>query len=310
MNRRRLLALLGSTALAGCGARDTSPSARPTTRSTPATPPSNVTVYTEARDAPERPDEVTRESAVAFVAEHEETLVYNELIGDGNPMVRVSGQGPATDVSVDPAEVVVLFEREEGLFLLSSCTGTAEYYCEGSCGSSTTRNASAVTHFVGPDDHVRVPYNAYACRDVLEPYAGDDPSENVELDERDAAAKVQLYDLAPGDHDLDVTVTHRASGDRVLDETFELSLPLTVRTDLTRRKGAYDVRAELPDGTSATGEWTVTGPATYSWTGLSVYVTPAEELVVHTVGGAGIDLPESLCADSAERRKRRSEEEG
>lgn len=285
--------------------------ARPSTRSTPPTPPPNVTVYTETRDAPERPDEVTRESAVAFVAEHEETLVYNELIGEGDPMVRAraSGQGPATDVSVDPAEVVVLFEREGGVFLLSSCTGTAEFYCEGSCGPSMTRNASAVTHFVGPDDHVRVPYNAYACRDVLEPYAGDDPTENVELDERDAAAKVQFYDLALGNHDLDVTVTHRASGDRVLDGTFELSLPLTVRTDLTRRKGVYDVRAELPDGTTATGEWTVNGPASYSWTGLSVYVTPGEDLVVHTVGGEGIDLPESLCADSAERRKRRSEED-
>lgn len=298
MRRRRYLGVLGSVALAGCAGRADPPS---TNRATdPLTPPGNLTVYTEARPMPEPPDSPTVETAQEYVATHEEHLVYNQLIGKADARVRVSGHDYPISVEVEPATTQVVLDREEGVYLLSSCSGEAEYYCEdpepnSSCSRGAGRNAHHVTHFVGGGEHHRVPYNWYACKSSDEPYASDDPAENVQLDERERAARLNLYDFAGLHPTVDVTITHAASADVVLERSYDLSLSLALQPDVTRRKGVYETEATV-DGTTAEGEWTVTDEDAPSWTGLSVYVTPGGEPVILTVGRDGpMQLPESGC---------------
>lgn len=298
MHRRTFLATLGSAALAGCGGRGGLPS---TERDTdPLTPPPNVTVYTDARPSPEVPSSPDAESAREFVAAHEEALVYNELVGAVDRPVEVSGTDYPTSVEVEPATTQVVHEDDAGVYVLSSCSGEAEYYCEdrdpnGGCGRGAGRNAHAVTHFVGDGEHVRVPYNWYACEASDEPYAGDGSSENVALDDRQRAARLNLYDLSGWEPTVDVTVTHRESGDVALERTYEPSLALTVQPDVTRRKGTYDVAVDVA-GAVASGEWTVESPDDPTWTGLCAYVTPVGEPAVLTVGTDGpIELDDTAC---------------
>lgn len=296
MRRRALLATLGSVAVAGCADR-TAPSTRHTD---PLTPPANVTVYTEARPMPDVPSSPSVESAREFVAAHEEALVYNELVGKGDPMVRVSGTDYPISVEVEDATTHVVHEGDAGVYVLSSCSGEAEYYCEnrdpnGGCGRGAGRNAHAVTHFVGDGEHVRIPFNAYSCKEFREPYAAGDPGENVALDDHELAARLNCYDFTGDEPTVDVRIIHAASGDRVLSESYDLSLPLSVQPNVTRRRGVYEIEATV-DGVTAHGEWTVTDPEAASWTGLCVYVTPDGEPTVVTVGRNGpIQLPDSMC---------------
>ena len=298
MRRRALLATLGSVALAGCGERTYSPSTE--RRPDPLTPPANVTVYTEGRPMPEAPESPTVETAREFVATHEEHLVYNQLIGKADTRVRVSGYDYPTSVSVEPATTQVVHETDAGVYLLSSCSGEAEYYCEdrdpnGGCGRGAGRNAHAVTHFVGDGEHRRVPFNAYACKEISDPYASDDPTENVPLDDHDRAAKLNIYDFTGLHPTVDAEITHAASGDLVLSKSYDLSLQLAVQADVTRRRGVYEVEATI-DGVTVHREWTVTDREAASWTGLCVYATPDGEPVIVIAGKNGsIGLPESMC---------------
>ena len=300
MRRRRFIALLGAAATAGCADRSESDVPPRRSEEKMLTPPANVTVYTEARPMPTAPNTPSREGAREFVATHEENLVYNQLIGKADRAVEVSGRDYPTSVEVDPAQTQVVLEREAGVYVLSSCSGRAEYYCEYAdpnrgCGRSSGRNAHAVTHFVGDGEHVRIPYNWYACKRSEGPYESDDPVENVDLDERERGARLNIYDFSGWKPTVEVTITHQNSGDVALEKSYDMSLALAVQPDVARRKGTYTVEVDVA-GATASGEWEITSKNDPSWRGLCIYVSPSGEPAVLTVGTDGpIELHDTGC---------------
>lgn len=318
MRRRALLATLGSALLAGCGSSpdaDTVGAPEETETSTYA-----ETTLSEPKPTPEPPETASPESAERFVREYERATVYNELLpghADGGRGVEVEpgGCGGAKSIDAEEPTTRVLLAGETGVYVASAVSGHVEYACPGSQSASGTRNRNFVTHYLGPDRHAVVPYNYYQCAGRDDPYAGPPADENVSLDtdgdgySEEAPMKAHLYNFHPDTPAVAVWLTHVESGDRVLAETYETGLSLTVVSNLAVRTGTYRLVARLEDGTSATRELDATGPAAPAWNGTCVYVTPQGDLrtlVVESDDELGI--PGSRCHESLSRERTTADE--
>lgn len=314
MRRRALLSSLGTVLLAGCGSDpDPGPVSVPDTTTTYA-----GTTLSEPKSVPESPDTVTPESAERFVREYERATVYNELLpghrDEGRGVeARPGGCRGAKSIEVEEPRTRVLLTGEAGVYVASAISGHMEYACPGSGGASSTRNRNFITHYVGPNRHEAVPYNFYHCAGRDDPYAGSD-AENVSLDTDDdgysdeAPMKFNLYNFHPDDPAVAVWLTHLGTGDRVLAETYETDLSLTVVSNLAVRTGRYRLTARLADGTGVTREFDVTGPSAATWDGTCVYVTPRKELRTLVVGSEGeLGVPGSRCHESLSRERTTSE---
>lgn len=284
MYRRAFLAAVGIAVTAGCSAdsdREYGPvseTATDTATATAATAKPKTTT-----SVPERP---TAADARSFVAAHERRYVHNELVDAGY----------AVSVEVEPASVRVFRETDEGYFLLSSCSGSAE----SSGSGSMSRNASGVVHFVGSGVHRRIPYNAYACSK-----SGGATTDRDDDETHPHPARFQIYDFRSeieyddperGGRRVDVRV-ERDSGRTVLDRTYETSLPLTVQPNVVARPGTYVFTATLEDGERVERDWNLAPPSTPPWWGLAAFVTPSGGLFAVVVDPPGrLGLPErSLC---------------
>ena len=312
MRRRALLSTVGTALLAGCGSDpDDSVPAYPDREQTPTY---TGTTLSEPKPVPEPPETVTPESAERFVRAYERAAVYNDLLpgsaneSGGSVEVRPGGCVGAKSITVEEPTIRVLLTDGPGVYVAAAVTGHVEHACPGSGSAGGTRNRNFVTHYVGPERHVVVPYNFYRCAGRERPYAGRGTSENVTLDtdndgyDETPPAKIQLYDFHPAPHDVAMWLTHVPSGDRVLAETYSTDLPLTVVANLAVRTGTYRLVTRLEDGTSASHEFKLTDPSAAAWDGTCVYLTPQEDFRALTVGTAGeLGVPDSLCHESLTR---------
>ncbi|NEU56105.1 hypothetical protein [Halorussus sp. MSC15.2] len=317
MRRRALLATLGTALFAGCESKTTDRVAEPDDT---ATETYAGTTLSEPKPTPKPPESVSPESAERFVREYERATVYNQLL-PGNPdesggvEVDPGGCGGAKSIDVEEPTTRVLLTDDVGVYVASAISGHVQHVCPGSRSSSGTRNHNFVTHYVGPDRHVAIPYNFYQCAGPEEPYVSSRATENATLDTDDdgyreaAPLKIQLYDFHPDDPAVAVWLTHVGSGDRVLADTYSTDLLLTVVANLAVRTGTYRLVARLADGTSVTREFDAAGPSAPGWNGTCVYVTPQKDLralVVEPEDGLGI--PTSRCHESLARAETTTEE--
>lgn len=316
MRRRALLGSLGAAMLAGCSStRDTGGVDYPGRTTTAGY---TGTTLSEPTPVPDPPGSPTPETAERFVREYERAVVYNDLLpgnqGDGEAGVDIEADPDGCEgvksITIEDPVTRVLLADEPGVYVAASISGRAEYVCPGSDSASSGRNRVFDTHYVGPDRHVVVPYNAYACVGREEPYAGPESGRNATLDtdgdgHADAAPmKFQVYDVHPDAHAVTVRLAHVGSGDRVLAETYETDLALTVASNLAVRTGTYRLEARLGDGTSVAREFDVTGPSSAAWDGTCIYVTPRGDLRALTVDSTGaLDVPTSRCHESLERAR-------
>ncbi|WP_255150858.1 hypothetical protein [Halorarius halobius] len=284
MNRRAYLAALSGTvaAVAGCSSRDP-PAPEPTPEPTP--PPDVETVT--PLDEPGTPDDVSSRSAAReFVARHERRLVHEELRSG------FGGAQPPVAIDVERPQVAVVHETDRGYYLLSTCSGSADYHDPDGSARGATRNAASVAHFVG-DVHRRIPFNGYRCR---RPVATTTPRSDV------PAARFQIYDFETppdddtdaGGHEVAVTVSDEST---VLDETYRTSLPLTVQPGVTASSGRYALEASLADGGRVEHDWDLSDADAPAWWALAVLVTHGGELTTLTLyPNEAVGLPRgTLC---------------
>ncbi len=275
MRRRRVLASIacGTSILAGCATRERD--SRSSVSTSQPTPPPDVTTLTETKPLPE-PSEVSS-SAVAqsFVETYEQRYVYNELVGG------FGSSGVATEITVEPARVAVVHTTDSGYYVLSSCRGSARYYRSGSSASSATRNASSVAHFVSNERHRRIPFNAYRCeRPVVQTSTANNSDKPL--------ARLQIYDFESdpdyehpeqGGRTVNVTVWND-SGEAILEQAYQTSLPLTIQPAVTETPGSYTLAASLADGPTVQYEWDLSTPETPSWWALCLAITAGGRLAV------------------------------
>jgi len=278
MRRRDVLAAVpcGIGVLAGCST-SSGPNREPSPTPEQTVPP-DVTTVTEKTSLP-TPDDVSTEAAArSFVETYERRYVYNELV-DGFGTTR-----PATEITVESTDSAVVYTTAEGYYLLSTCRGSAQYYDPDGSPRRAGRNAASVAHFVGPDVHRRIPFNAYRC---AEPIVTDSDGG----DEDRSSARFQIYDFetAPnydqpdqGGHEVDVRLSD-AAGESVLDREYRTSLPLTVQPGVTRTTGAYSLSVSTADGGQAQHDWSLSGPADPSWWALAVLITHSGDVTVQTL---------------------------
>ncbi|MDS0293047.1 hypothetical protein [Halogeometricum luteum] len=266
MRRRPFLGAVGAALAAGCSGRS-----RPVaTRTERPTPPANVTTITDTKPLPTPDGDGGRRAALSFVEMHERRFVYNELVGG------FGTAQPAISIDVGPVHAAVVRATDRGHYLLSTCSGSARYYDPDGSPSGASRNAASVAHFVGPDTHRRIPFNAYRCREAVLA-----ASEASDRDRETAGARFQIYDFdTPPEYDrpeeggraVEVTVSG-SDGERVLDRSYRTSLPLTVQPGITETPGTYTLSATLDGGASVRREWTLPDSRTPSWWGMAVLIT-------------------------------------
>ena len=278
MRRREFLTAVvcGIGALSGCSTnsgphREWSPTPEPTV-------PPDVTTVTEKRSLP-TPDTISNEAAArSFVETHERRYVYNELV-DGFGTTQ-----PATEITVESTDAAVVYTTDEGYYLLSTCRGSAQYYDPDGSPRRAGRNATSVAHFVGPDTHRRIPFNAYRC---AEPIATD----SGEGDEERSSARFQIYDFETppnydqpdqGGHEVTVRVSD-AIGEAVLDRDYRTSLPLTVQPRVTWTTGEYSLSVSTTDGGQAQHDWSLSGATDPTWWALAVLITHSGDVTVQTL---------------------------
>jgi hypothetical protein len=251
-----------------------------------------VNTLTEAKPLP-TPDDVSNEAAArAFVETHERRYVYNELV-DGFGTTR-----PATEITIEPTDVAVVYTTADGYYLLSTCRGSARYYDPDGSPPHAGRNAASVAHFVGTNVHRRIPFNAYRCEQpvVTRPDGerGNEPP-----------ARFQLYDFeTPPNYDqpdrggrtVEVRLSD-AAGASVLEREYQTSLPLTVQPGVTRTPGEYSLSVVVDDGGRVQHDWSLSGPTAPTWWALSVLLTHDGDVVVRTLfPNDVVGLPDtSLC---------------
>lgn len=316
MRRRQVLAAVPAL-LAGCSDSDAPPRDRWPTATDATTTPLPETI-TDCEPTPDPPSEPTADEARAFVAEFEEARIYNELVAQNGGPDECRPDGPgvqanssrvrgATDVSVESAETAVVSPAPSGYYVVSSCSGAAEYLCvkrgPGTCGSSSRRNAHFVTHYVGDGEHVRIPHNWIVCAVREEPYRADDPSENVAVPEGEAGAEFRVYDFEEGRHEIDVTLTHAGADEEILSETYEPRYGPAVQTNVAVRTGAY--RLEVASGGERTVRaFTLYGRDDPSWNGVCVYRAPDGALDATVVATEGeLAVPRTRCYERSQRER-------
>lgn len=271
---------------------------------------------TERSALPDHPGTVTPDSAERFIRAYKRAVVYNELLpgrtegADAGVEIKPGGCVGVRSITVDEPTTCVLLTDGPGVYVAGASSGHAEYACPGNRSASTARNRNFVTHYVGPDRHVALPYNFYQCVGREEPYAGPRGAENVALDadgdgyREGAPLKVHLYDFHPDTHALAVWLTHVTSGDRVLSETYTTDPPLTVVANLAVRTGTYRLVARPADGTGVTHEFDVPGSSASTWDGTCVYLALRMDLRAVTVDSTeALGIPGSRCHDSLARER-------
>jgi hypothetical protein len=292
MRRRDFLAVVtcGTGALSGCSTnssstRESSPTLEPTV-------PPDVTTATDGKPLP-TPDGVSNETAArSFVETHERRYVYNELV-DG-----FGTSYPAIEITVDSTDSAVVYTTPEGYYLLSTCRGSAKYYDPDGSPRRAGRNAASVAHFVGPNIHRRIPFNAYRCEEPI--VTGSD-----EEDEDRSSARFQIYDFETdpnydrpdqGGHTVDIRVFD-TGGEVVLDRNYRTSLPLTVQPRVTRTTGKYSLSVSTMDGGQSRHGWELSGPTYPTWWALAVLITRGGDVAIQTLyPNEEVGLPAtSLC---------------
>lgn len=276
--------------LAGCATRERD-NHSPVSTSHP-TPPPDVTTLTETKPLPEPSDVSSRAVAQSFVETYEQRYVYNELVGGfGN-------SGVATEITVEPARVVVVHTTDSGYYVLSSCRGSARYFDPDGSPSSATRNASSVAHFVSKELHRRIPFNAYRCEQPVVQTAtannSDEPLARLQI--YDFETKPDYEDLEQGGRTVDVTVRN-ADEEVILEQAYQTSLPLTVQPAVTETPGSYTLAASLVDGPTVQYEWDLSTPGTPSWWALCLVITAGGNLAIkqwYPNGEVGVP-PNGVC---------------
>lgn len=319
--RRRHFVLAAGTALLGGCASDSSTDGDPDghapaesdstdlsgSGATGSTTPPATTV--DCREPPSPPADPTRDSAREFVASHEAARIHNWLVaqhggsGDCRPdgagvEVRSSSARRVVEMSVEDAETAVTADTDAGFYVVSSCSGSARYWCpdERRACARAERNAHFVTHYVGDGEHVRVPDNWIACDVRDEPYRSPDAAENVAVPEDDPGMTFRIYDFLGG-RAVDATLTHLGTGDEVLAETYEPPRGPSVQTNVTVRRGDYRLVASASDDRVA-HEFSITSRDDPAWNGICVYLGPDADIHVVEVATSGdLAVPESGCFD-------------
>lgn len=119
-----------------------------------------------------------------------------------------------------------------------------------------------MTHYLSPDEHVRVVYNGFACENTRRgPYRSTSPARNRDPSSTAAPAELQLFDF--GDD------------------------PARVRLGVTVAAGRYRIHVDIEAGGSTTAEWVLPDRDGPAWWGTCVAVLPDGEPVVYTVDADG-----------------------
>lgn len=305
MQRRRFLLACGSALLAGCSSGVPSVDREPVTP-TP-TPPETIT---ECRDLPDPPADVTRQAAREFVTAYERAFVANDLIAQHGGPRSCPPEGPGTRgdapnttaavaLSIQTLETAVVAETAAGLYLVSTCEGSAEYWCtdEGRVCSHSGRNAAFVTHFVGEGRHVRVPHNWTACSYEAAPYTGPDPAPTLSVPEGESGLRLRVYDFGGGETPIPIELRHRGTGDVVLDRTADPPYGPAVYANVAVRTGPYRLVAGTGDGrTAATFDLAAFDDPDRN--GVCVYRGPGGTITITTVATAGVLAPPTgVCTE-------------
>lgn len=297
--RRQILAAIPPV-LAGC------------TSSPPATSPSTTGTRTpsemidDCRPMPDPPADPTAPESRDFVACYEEALVYNWLVAQNDgpsechpdgpgSSVSSAGVGGATTVDIEPTRSAVVAGTDVGHYVVSSCTGRAEYWCrdEGRACANTGRNAHFVTHYVGDGRHARVPHNWFVCHVRDEPYRASDPDTNISIPADELGMTVRVYSFKE-DVSADVTLTYLGPDERVLEKTYSPNGGPAVQSNVTVATGDYRLVAET-DGERTVQEFSLTGRDDPAWNGVCVYVGPDDLHVVEVATEGDLSVPESTC---------------
>lgn len=272
--RRQALLAGGATvlgALAGCLASDRpgsptgSPSPTATPTHTPQRTPTATGTYADAPSGPEpypeRPGELTGDTAVEYARTYEHARVTNLL-----------HEPDVEDLHVE-SRAVHDAAAHGGHYALATCTGYANY----ADGVHADWGQRPALYFVAPRLSVRIEDledHHFHCSEV---FAAADPAENFAdvCDGGDAA--YQAYNVHPERHTLSVTVTFLGDDgpETVLERTYEMAPASALRQgSVTYRTGTYRVTASLAEGPEATAEWTLRSEPSSEDPPLAVFVTP------------------------------------
>lgn len=248
--RRRSLLLTGSTVLGLAGCLDGNEAGD----------------RVEEKPYPDRPDELTAESALEYVRAYEEARVYNEHVDDD-----------AISLSVG-CDAVLDRTADDTFYVVSRCFGTLEAETGGLLGIGGT---------VGHYDLETPPTTTLVDRDGRERF--DRVGYAVAAREGDAP-RLYLANVDDDAHEVAVTVAPAdGTGEPAFDGTFELEpgtahLESGVVPDGGDEAYAIDVRLER--GSAASHEWERDEAALEgepSLPDVGVYVTPAGDLDVDTL---------------------------
>ena len=259
---------------------------------------------------PDRPEELTPRRARRFVERHEEAYVREDLLAAG------SAGSPVVELSVEDAEAVVVHGTgdaddgtdtdagtdadlngdDDGYVLVSACGGDARFQeaPDGSGGGYGVNNYG-VTHYLSPDEHVRVVYNGFACENTRrEPYRSTSPARNRDPSSTAAPAELQLFDFGDAPARVRLGVTDAAGGGLVLRDAYAFykaepdhRFRLLVQSRVTVAAGRYRIHVDVEGGGSRTASWVLPDRDGPAWWGTCVAVLPDGEPVVYTVDADG-----------------------
>lgn len=298
-SRRQVLAAIPSL-FAGCASSP--PVDRPTITPT-ATAPEMIDV---CRVMPDPPVDPTRTEASEFVAAHEKAFVYNWLVAQnggpdkcrpGGPGSSVSstGVGGTTTIDIEPVQTAIVTEADVGYYIVSSCSGRAEYWCrdEGRGCAGAGRNANFVTHFVGDGRHVRIPHNWFVCHVRNDPYQASIANKNLSIPADEPGMTFRVYSFHE-DATADVTLTYLDADEPILEKTYSPNVGPAVQSNVTVATGDYKLIAET-DEEHTVHKFSLTDRDDAVWTGVCVYVGPDSLHVVEVATDGNIAVPEGTC---------------
>lgn len=270
MNRRSYLATAGSVVLAGCLSDVRAPGTRPKTGTDARTPDQTGTYASQPAGPeryPDRPGELTRDAAVAYVEEFERVRTYNAL-----------HEADVEEIHAD-SRTVYDTAAHGGHHVLASGSGYANY----ADGVHADWGQSPALYFVGPSLTVRAADyddHYFHCSEV---FAADDPAENFADACEGDDATYRAYNLHPTPHSLSVTVSLLGDGSptTVLERRYDLGTTDGLKQgSVTRRRGTYRLTASLDSGPATSYRWTIRSAPTYEDPPVTVLVTPAGAVTV------------------------------
>lgn len=216
---------------------------------------------------PDRPGEMTRDAAIAYVAEFERVRTYNAL-----------HEADVEELSVD-SRTAYDTAAHGGHHVLAAGSGYANY----ADGAHADWGQVPALYFVGPDLTVRVADYEDRYFHCSEVFAADDPAENFADECEGTHAEYRAYNLHAEPHDLSVTVSlvDDEQTQQVLEREYELGTTEGVQQgSVTRRRGTYRLTASLESGPTTTFRWELSSAPTYRDPPVTVLVTPAGGVTV------------------------------